>query len=112
MVPPTTATPSVSFSTGSLQEFQIPTSNSRPVAFIRGSDGNFWFTEEQGNKIGRITPQGQITEFPIPTGQCIPCGLVRVSDVNLWFYENKRDKIGRITLQGQITEFSAPTGIH
>ena len=107
--PTSTATPSVSFSMDSLQEFQIPTPNSRPVAFIRGPDGNFWFTEEQGNKIGRITPQGQVTEFLIPTLQCIPGGLVRGSDRNLWFYENKGDKIGRITLQGQITEFPVPT---
>lgn len=104
-VTPTATPPSVSSSTGSLSEFPIPTSGSLPVASARGSDGNFWFTEEQGNKIGRVTPEGAITEFLIPTPQSIPGGLTRGSDGNLWFYENKGDKIGRITPQGQITEF-------
>ena len=101
---------SVSPSTGSLREFPVPTPNSRPVAIVRGSDGNFWFTEEQGNKIGRITPQGVLTEFLIPTSNSIPGGLTRGSDGNLWFYENKGDKIGHITPQGQITEFPVPVG--
>ncbi len=105
----TRATPSsVSSSTGSLREFPVPTPNSRPVAIVRGSDGNFWFTEEQGNKIGRITPQGVIAEFLIPTSKSIPGGLTRGSDGNLWFFENKGDKIGRIIPQGQITEFPVP----
>lgn len=101
---------SVSPSTVSLRDFLIPTPNSRPVAIVRGSDGNFWFTEEQGNKIGRMTPQGAITEFTIPTSKSIPGGLTRGADGNLWFYENKGDKIGRITPQGQITEFPVPAG--
>ena len=28
-----------------------------------GPDGNLWFTEQQGNRIGRITPPGVVTEF-------------------------------------------------
>ena len=32
-----------------------------------GPDGNLWFTEYGGNKIGRITTAGVITEFAIPT---------------------------------------------
>ena len=31
-----------------------------------GPDGNLWFTEMTGNRIGRITPAGVVTEFPLP----------------------------------------------
>ncbi len=106
----TGTSPSMSSFAGHLREFLIPTLNSRPVSIASGSDGNFWFTEERGNKIGRITAQGVITEFLIPVSNSIPGGLTRGSDGNLWFFENKGDKIGRITPQGQITEFPVPAG--
>src|SRR5437899_12338645 len=32
-----------------------------PTSIIAGRDGNLWFTERCGNKIGRITPTGGIT---------------------------------------------------
>jgi hypothetical protein len=107
---PTGISSSGSSSTGQLREFLIPTPNSRPVAIVKGSDGNFWFTEEHGNKIGRITSQGVVAEYLIPTPNSIPGGLTRGSDGNLWFYENKGDKIGRVTAQGQITEFAVQIG--
>src|SRR5260221_9244856 len=28
-----------------------------------GPDGNLWFTEHAGNRIGRITPTGTVTQF-------------------------------------------------
>src|SRR3989449_3656844 len=35
-----------------------------PTSIIAGRDGNLWFTERFGNKIGRIAPtSGLITEF-------------------------------------------------
>ena len=33
----------------------IPTASSRPEGITSGPDGNLWFTEEGGGKIGRIT---------------------------------------------------------
>src|SRR3977135_142051 len=50
-----------------ITEFSSPTSDSRPLGITFGFGGNLWFTEQIGNKIGRITPQGVITEFSIPT---------------------------------------------
>jgi virginiamycin B lyase len=44
-------TPSGSF-TGS---FHTPTKTSRPYAITTGPDGNLWFTEYIGNKIGRLS---------------------------------------------------------
>ena len=48
-------------------EYPLPTSGSLPHSITGGADGNLWFTEVMGNKIGRITPTGDITEFLIPT---------------------------------------------
>src|SRR5204863_8790121 len=37
-----------------------------PTSIIAGRDGNLWFTERFGNKIGRITPTGGLIEFSFP----------------------------------------------
>ena len=47
-----------------------------PFGITAGSDGNLWFTEEAGNKIGEITTSGVITETPTPT---TPSALLPVS---------------------------------
>ena len=57
-----------------MTEFAIPTAGSQPWGITAGPDGNVWFTESFGNKIGRITPAGVITEFPIPTTGSRPSG--------------------------------------
>src|SRR2546427_10548116 len=46
-----------------------------PTSIIAGRDGNLWFTERFGNKIGRITPAGGITAVPLPAHPtCPPSG--------------------------------------
>jgi streptogramin lyase len=45
----------------------VPTAGSSPTSITVGPDGALWFTEQTGNKIGRITTAGVITEYPIPT---------------------------------------------
>jgi virginiamycin B lyase len=85
---------------------------SGPNAIAVGVDGNLWFTETDGNKIGRITTQGKLTEFAIPTADATPTGIAAGADGNLWFTETDGNKIGRITTTGTITEFqlSQPSG--
>jgi streptogramin lyase len=72
-------------------EIQTPT-NITPVP-----DGNLWFTNQQGNSIGRITPDGVVTTF-IGSGISEPSGIVAGPDGNLWFtnYEGPSG-IGRIS---------------
>jgi streptogramin lyase len=79
-----------------------------PAGIAGGPDGNLWFAEENGNRIGRITPSGVITQFALPPGRN-PVGIAAGPDDNLWFAENNGNKIGRITTSGFITEFSIPT---
>jgi len=96
-------------------EFPIPTSNSALYNIAEGPDGNLWFTEGLGNKVGRITPGGMITEFPLPSNNYgDPYDITTGPDGNLWFTEqsfvlNTSPKIGRITPNGTITEFPVPT---
>jgi virginiamycin B lyase len=49
--------------------------NSDPEGITAGPDGNLWFTEFTGNRIGRITPAGTVTEFPVLTGKRGPEGI-------------------------------------
>jgi virginiamycin B lyase len=66
---------------------------------MAGPDGALWFTEQAGNKIGRITPAGAITEFSIPTPGAAPLFITAGPDGALWFVESNVNKIGRITLR-------------
>ena len=94
---------------GTITEFAVPTAASSPNGIAVGADGNIWFTEYTGDKIGRITPAGTITEFTVPTASAGPRQIAAGPDGNLWFTEFSAAKIGQITPSGTITEFS--TGI-
>ena len=90
-----------------ITEFDVPTAHSGLSAITRGPDGNFWFTEAEGNRIGRITPAGVVTEFPLRTAGS-PVGIAAGPDGNLWFAEFVSGAIGRISPSGNITEFPLP----
>jgi cysteine-rich repeat protein len=92
-----------------ITEFPVPTAASQPRGITAGPDGNLWFTESLGNKIGRSTTAGVITEFPIPTPNSFPLGITSGPDGNLWFAEGTGNKIGSITTAGVITEYTVPT---
>src|SRR5438876_10210744 len=90
-----------------------------PTSIIAGRDGNLWFTERFGNKIGRIAPtSGLITEFcqvltaGNPSGITgSPRGITVGPDGNIWFAEVS-GVIGRITSAGVITEFASRSEEH
>src|SRR5713101_7916687 len=94
-------------------EYPVPTGSSNAYGITAGPDGNLWFTENTGNKIGRITTSGVITEFAVPTSGSSPFGITKGPDGNLWFTEFFGvGKIGRITTAGVvINEFPIPTGL-
>jgi virginiamycin B lyase len=89
-------------------EYPIPTANSSPVGITAGPDGALWFTETNGQKIGRITTSGVITEYAVPTASANPQSITAGPDGALWFTELHGQKIGRITTSGVITEYSIP----
>jgi streptogramin lyase len=89
-----------------ITEFPVPTAGSRPYTIVPGPDGALWFTESNGNKIGRITPSGQITEYPVPTAASGPYGIAVGADGTIWFTERFGDQIGRYSrATGQFAEF-------
>ena len=86
----------------------LPPAGKQPVEITAGSDGNLWFTESAGNKIGRITPNDEsnvtIKEFPLPPGGETPLGITSGPDGNLWFTfgDATGAKIGRMDTSGMI----------
>src|SRR5207342_1189323 len=77
-----------------------------------GADGNLWFVElaggldglqTDGNRVGRITPDGKITEFQIPSPAGSPTNVAVGPDRNVWY--TKGAALGRVTPAGSITEF-------
>ena len=86
----------------------IPTANSAPGGIAAGPDGALWFTETNGNKIGRITTAGAFSEFALPTANAGPGRITAGPDGALWFMEVTANKIGRITTAGKVTEFVLP----
>jgi virginiamycin B lyase len=113
--PPTPSLAATSYSNAAPQfvfiGFPLPHAGSQPNEIIVGPDGNLWFTEISGNRIGRITPVGTIVEFPLPASSGMPSGITAGPDGNIWFTEVGYfyfGKIARITPAGVITEFPLP----
>lgn len=93
---------------GQITGFEVPTPISGLASITAGPDGNLWFTEVTGNKIGRLAPDGTIQEFALPHPSSFPDYIVAGPDGNLWFTEGQRGAVGRITPSGNITEFPIP----
>jgi streptogramin lyase len=100
---------------GRFTEFDVPTANSMPQAITAGPDGNIWFAETAGSKIGRaVLADGghsvTFQEFALPLANSEPTGITAGPDGNVWFGESfgSRGAVGRITPTGEITEFPLP----
>jgi streptogramin lyase len=88
-------------------EYPVPTPDSQMLGITAGPDGNVWFTEQLGKKIGRITPAGVITEFTIPGTLVGPKQITAGPDGNVWFSDFL--SVGRVTPAGVITRFDIPS---
>ncbi|MDQ2679713.1 MAG: hypothetical protein M3Y21_01630, partial [Candidatus Eremiobacteraeota bacterium] len=122
--PAPTTTPGATPTPGAITEFSNGiTPGATPNQITAGGDGNLWFSEQNRDRIARITPVGVVTEFQIPTANAIPLGVAKGADGNIWFTEQNggplgNGAIGRITPAGTFIEYSAgispgaaPTGI-
>jgi len=98
-----------SYADYAVDAFLVPTPSVYPNGITQGPDGNVWFTEGGGNKIGQVLPNGDITEFATPSPGSGPAYITTGPDGNLWFTESNQNKIGRITPAGIISEFTIPT---
>lgn len=95
---------------GKINEYQVPTNDSKPYGVVVGPDKMLWFTESGGDKIGRLNPDsGKIDEFELPSKKALPRDICVGPDGAIWFSENTVNKIGRISTDGKVTEFPIPT---
>jgi streptogramin lyase len=95
---------------GRATEFPLPRPGSGPTTIALARDGTVWFTEQTGNRIGRMSPDGTaIREFDLPNPGSAPRIITLGPDGNLWFTEHLGNRIGRITPDGRMTEFPIPT---
>lgn len=54
-----------------IQEFPLPHPDSGPYSITAGLDGSLWFTENKGNRIGRVSDAGEIQEFEVLTSELV-----------------------------------------
>ncbi|HJT50191.1 MAG TPA: hypothetical protein VJ729_18585, partial [Nitrososphaeraceae archaeon] len=87
-----------------------------PTSDIKGIStdfsGNIYFSEKDGNKIGRLVPSSKtVTEWTIPTNSSGPLGVDHDSlSGNIYFSEKDGNKIGRLVPSANtITEWTIPT---
>ncbi len=88
-------------------EYPIPTPNSLAGYIAAGPDGNIWFTERNGAKVARITPQGVITEFrPVPNHGAGYGGITTGPNNDIWFiiptYYNLASLVVEMTTSGKL----------
>lgn len=77
---------------------------------VVGPDGAVWFTDDHGDRIGRMDAAGQVT-FPARLAQwSMPSYITVGPDGAIWFTESSADKIGRLTPGGQLREYTVSTG--
>jgi streptogramin lyase len=91
-------------------EFPEVIAGSAPLGIAAGADGNLWFTEVAGSRIGRLTTTGSAVDFSTGSGISTgsrPWGIAAGPDGNLWFTEESGNRVGRITTGAKGTEFSA-----
>ena len=99
---------------GNIVTFSAPGS---PSGLTAGSDNALYFTENNGDAIGRMDFSGNLTnQYPVPTKNNLPTGITAGPGGSIWFTENGclvkgpvdcvTGKIG-VLQSGAITEFDA-----
>ncbi len=80
-----------------IEEWEVPTANSRPHDPAVAPDGSLWYTGQLANKLGRLDENtGEIQEFPLDIENSGPHGLVADSEGNIWFTANSGGYIGKL----------------
>jgi hypothetical protein len=94
-----------------------------PNEIVSGRDGALYFTQFQGNELGRVTLAGEVTEVPLPGASTIyeppagPYDLAVGPEGAIYVTEELLGRIARVTAGGTLREFivtpppSLPTGL-
>jgi virginiamycin B lyase len=94
---------------GVLTKFQPPT-NGKPQRLEVDDNGVVWFTQRQGNSIGRLDPAtGAFKDFPLPGPEASPYAIGIGRDHMIWYSSHEQDTIGRLDPKtGEVTEYPYP----
>ncbi|MHB8568481.1 MAG: Vgb family protein [Nitrososphaerales archaeon] len=91
--------------TGNFTKYSLSTKYAFPYQLALDNQGNVWFTEIFGNKIGEVTTQGELTEFATPTPNSTslsfgpgPSGItVNKRNNEVWFTESFANRVVHIS---------------
>lgn len=89
--------------------YTIPTQKASPGdLFVDGKD-NIWFTESEGHKIGRLSPDGQFREYPLPPEEEWVVTLTSDRSGYIWFSTILNYNLFRLNpATGAIKEYTVP----
>jgi virginiamycin B lyase len=93
-----------------IEEWDVPTPNSRPHDPASAPDGSLWYTGMHSNTLGRLNPaSGKIKEYQLKTPDSGPHGLVTDKEGDIWFTANYKSYIGKLDPHtGDVQEFPMP----
>jgi virginiamycin B lyase len=94
---------------GVLSKFYPPTKG-KPQRLVLDKDGNVWFTERQGDKLGRFDPKTEtFKEFPLPGPDASPYAINIDRDGMIWYSSHEQDTMNRFDPKtGNVTEYPFP----
>lgn len=94
---------------GVLTKYQPPTKG-KPQRLDLDAEGNVWFSERQGNKIGKLDPAtGVIKEYALPGPEASPYAIGVGKDRMIWYSSHEQDTINRLNPEtGEVTEYPYP----
>ena len=87
-----------------------PPTQGTPQRLAIDSEGNVWFGERTGNKIGRFDPKTEtFKEFPLPGPSASPYPMAVGKDGGIWYGSTDQDLIGRLDPNtGKVMEYPFP----
>lgn len=94
---------------GVLSKYQPPTKG-KPQRLVIDADNNVWFSERQGNKIGRFdTKTETFKEFPLPGPEASPYAIGIDRAGMIWYSSHEQDTLNRLDPKsGEVTEYPYP----
>lgn len=94
--------------TEQFRQYRVPTPESKPCG-VTVAKGQVWFSERNGNKIGRIDLDGSIREYTVSPGHSGPFIIAVDEEGGVWFSQIFTDSIGRLDpSSGAVEVFEIP----
>lgn len=108
-----TSASSPAMTQGAFTEYALPHANSGLMSSALDAQGNLWFGEMAGNRLGRLDPATQtITEWTPPHGRYGLMGMVVDAHNTVWYAEVERDYVGSFNVATCKFQMYPTTGAH